>query len=269
MTEHPHLFRWTLDRPMPAPHTHPEVEVVVVERGWVVHEQSGVQVRLEAGDLIAHWAAFPHGSGACARGTQILLMYLPLPLFTADPALAPLLGRWLRREHLVGRGDFRPWARACLVSAGSTHPLERRALDLEILAPLLRLEAAAGPTQAGGTSGDRHVAAMVGRIVAAAAEPLSVATLAAAAGLSPNHAMRVFRRVTGLGLWPFVQRVRILQAQHLLRDPERTVLSVALATGFGSVRRFHDVFRALTGETPDAYRRRRHATEAQQAASRT
>lgn len=256
MTERMTLFPWTLDRPMPAPHAHPEVEVVVVERGWLVHEQSGVQVRLEPGDLIAHWAAFPHGSGPCARGTRILLLYLPLTLFTADASLAPLLGRWLRRDHLVGRGDHRPWARACLAAFAESHPLARRALELEILAHLLRVEAAAGPTAAAGDLADRHVAAMVGRIVASSDQPLSIATIAAGVGLSPNHAMRVFRRVTGLGLWPFVQRVRIVQAQGLLRDPGRTVLDVALSTGFGSVRRFHTVFRDLTGETPDAYRRR-------------
>lgn len=260
MAERMNLFSWTLDRPMPAPHVHPEVEVVVVERGWLIHEQSGVQVRLEPGDLIAHWAAFPHGSGPCARGTRILLLYLPLTLFTADPALAPLLGRWLRRDHLVGRGDHRPWAQACLAAFAESHPLAQRALELEILARLLRIEAAAGPTPAGGDLADRHVATIVSRIVASSSEPLSIAAIAAAVGLSPNHAMRVFRRVTGLGLWPFVQRVRIVQAQRLLRDPERTVLDVALATGFGSVRRFHAVFRALTDETPDAYRRRQALT---------
>jgi len=246
---------------MAAPHVHPEVEVVVVEHGWVIHEQSGVQVRLEAGDLLAHWAAFPHGSGPCARGTGILLMYLPLPMFTGDPSLVPLLGRWLRREHLVGRGDFRPWARACLEAAASPHPLHRRAVELDIIAALLRLEATAGPASPPSAGADRHVAALVGRVVAASASPLSVADIAAAVGLSPNHAMRVFRQVTGLGLWPFVQRVRLVQAQGLLRDTDHTVTEVALRTGFGSVRRFHTVFRQLTGETPDAYRRRRAAAD--------
>src|SRR5712671_5488050 len=50
--------------------------------------------------------------------------------------------------------------------------------------------------------------------------------------------------------------VEVLVAKQLLHDTHLPVTEVALASGFGSVRRFNEIFRDLFGRPPSALRRK-------------
>ena len=55
----------------------------------------------------------------------------------------------------------------------------------------------------------------------------------------------------------FINQYRIDEAQKLLiRDPERSVISVAYDVGFNSKSSFYDAFSRYTGVTPQAYRKK-------------
>ena len=87
------------------------------------------------------------------------------------------------------------------------------------------------------------------------ADPLSNAELAAAAGLSPYHFLRLFHAVFGTTPRQYLTRVRIEQAkQRLLRD-EASVTDVCLGVGFSSVGSFSTLFRRHTGASPSAWLR--------------
>lgn len=75
-------------------------------------------------------------------------------------------------------------------------------------------------------------------------------------GVSGRHLRRVVR--TRLGTTPVALRGahRLSRARRLLRDPALTVTQVAHASGFGSVRRFNEAFRAQFGRPPRAFRSR-------------
>lgn len=88
------------------------------------------------------------------------------------------------------------------------------------------------------------------------AEPLDVASLAAVAGLSKFHFLRLFKATYGLTPGEYVSQRRIERAQDLLRASNLTVTEVCHAVGFTSLGSFSSRFRELVGETPSEFQRR-------------
>jgi AraC-like DNA-binding protein len=86
------------------------------------------------------------------------------------------------------------------------------------------------------------------------AEPLTVADLATAAGLSPSHFSREFRR--GFGESPHLNlRTRPLErAASMLRRTDRSVADICVAVGLSSVGSFTTTFTRVYGRSPTAYR---------------
>lgn len=89
------------------------------------------------------------------------------------------------------------------------------------------------------------------------AKPLTVDGLAALAGLSTFHFIRVFRAHTGETPHHYVRSRRIARASELLVTTPAPITEICDAVGFQSLGSFSTVFRRLTGETPAGYRARR------------
>ena len=85
-------------------------------------------------------------------------------------------------------------------------------------------------------------------------EPVDLASLASAAGLSKHHFLRVFRRFVGMTPHQYVLRTRMTRAAWRLRTSKDSVLAVALDSGFGDLSTFNACFRATFGTTPSRYR---------------
>jgi len=84
---------------------------------------------------------------------------------------------------------------------------------------------------------------------------LSLAAMAAVAGLSPFHFSRVFKRATGVAPHRFVIRSRVERAKALLARPDVSLAEIAYAAGFASQAHFTTLFRHETGLTPLQFRR--------------
>lgn len=84
-------------------------------------------------------------------------------------------------------------------------------------------------------------------------ERLTVAGLAAVAGISPPHFSRLFRRETGHSPLDYLIRVRIQRSRILLRAGTDSVTSVALKCGFATPSHFTDCFRKQCGISPSEY----------------
>jgi len=93
-------------------------------------------------------------------------------------------------------------------------------------------------------------------IEASCDQPLSLAELAARAGLSPFHFLRVFRRVTGTTPHQYLIGARLRRAARLLLDTSRPVTEIAYDAGFEDLSNFVRTFHRTIGCTPRAYRRR-------------
>jgi AraC family transcriptional regulator len=83
---------------------------------------------------------------------------------------------------------------------------------------------------------------------------VSLAELAAAAGLSTGYFSQMFRKSTGQSPHQFVLAVRIERAQELLKGSQR-IIDVALSCGFQTQQHFARVFRAMCNVSPTEYRR--------------
>ena len=86
-------------------------------------------------------------------------------------------------------------------------------------------------------------------------EPLDVATVAAAAGLSPAHFSREFRRTFGETPHQYLLTRRLERASALLCTTDRPVIDICLSVGLQSVGSFTTSFRRTYGMSPTAYRK--------------
>jgi AraC family transcriptional regulator len=85
--------------------------------------------------------------------------------------------------------------------------------------------------------------------------PISLADIAASAGLSPYHFLRVFRSATGMPPFRFLTRMRIDAARRLLQDGGLSVTEIAALCGFSTASQFSTAFRRETGMAPSEFRR--------------
>jgi transcriptional regulator GlxA family with amidase domain len=90
------------------------------------------------------------------------------------------------------------------------------------------------------------------------AKPLDVPALAHAALMSPGHFSRSFRAAFGETPYSYLMTRRIERAKALLRRGDLTVTEVCFAVGASSLGSFSSRFTELVGESPSAYRARRH-----------
>ncbi len=86
------------------------------------------------------------------------------------------------------------------------------------------------------------------------AEPLTVADLAAAAGLSQAYFSREFRRSFGESPHQYLLTRRLERAAALLRTTDRSVTEICFAVGLSSLGSFTTSFRRMFDTTPLAYR---------------
>ncbi len=84
----------------------------------------------------------------------------------------------------------------------------------------------------------------------------SVETLAERLGLGERHLRRLFVQHLGASPIAVAQTRRVLFAKQLIHETRMPFTEIALAAGFGSVRRFNEVFRDLFHRPPSALRRK-------------
>jgi AraC-like DNA-binding protein len=90
------------------------------------------------------------------------------------------------------------------------------------------------------------------------ARPLDVPALARAAHMSAGHFSRSFRAAFGETPHSYLMTRRIERAKALLRRGDLTVTEVCVEVGCSSLGSFSSRFTELVGESPSAYRARRH-----------
>jgi AraC family transcriptional regulator len=91
-------------------------------------------------------------------------------------------------------------------------------------------------------------------IEARLAEPLRLADIASAAGLTRMHFAAQFRAATGLRPHEYVLRRRIEHAQRMLVSKDVSLVDVALAVGFQTQAHFTSIFKRFVGQPPRAWR---------------
>jgi AraC family transcriptional regulator len=141
--------------------------------------------------------------------------------------------------------------------AGLVHRLYVEALGVVMAHELMRRHTAkpvAKPEVRGGLAAwqERTVVAYIEDHLA---EPISLATLAHFARLSPYHFSRAFKQSFGRPPHRYHTGRRIERAKALLTKPAQSVTEIGFTMGFSEASSFTAAFRRETGLTPSSYRR--------------
>ncbi len=121
--------------------------------------------------------------------------------------------------------------------------------------PCLRCRPELAPGHASVDAGARLAQAASSLIEDGFTSSGSIALLAQRLAVTDRHLRRVFRDEFGVSPGEYAQTHRLLLAKRLLTDTAMSVLDVALASGFGSLRRFNATVRERYRLTPSAFRR--------------
>lgn len=225
-------------------HSHPETEIGVVVTGQRL-------VRCRDGEHLAGPGSIlvfaPHEVHAGAPADSAGSTYRSFLTDRDGPARGLMPSPVVQDPELAGR-----LVRAHLqLEAGVTGPdIEAELLDaIEVL--WHRHGAPASPETPG--LGPHHaVAGVRAYLEGHFAERIRLDFLAALAGLSVFHLIRVFRAATGLTPYAYLEQVRVHQAIRMLREGA-PIAVVAWRTGFADQSHLTRLFKRLVGVPPGRY----------------
>jgi AraC family transcriptional regulator of adaptative response / DNA-3-methyladenine glycosylase II len=125
--------------------------------------------------------------------------------------------------------------------------------------PCLRCRPEASPDLGAWRGTSNTVSRALTLIEAGALDDGDVDALAARLGVGERQLRRLFRQHLGAAPVSVAQTRRVLLAKQLIQETRLPMAEVALASGFGSVRRFNETFLALFQRPPGELRRSRLA----------
>jgi AraC-like DNA-binding protein len=256
---------------MSAAHSHADLEINFLTEGSLTYLIGGRIRRVPARMATIFWGAVPHHL-LRAEGTGDLFWFtVPFAWVLAWDLPAENLRRLLTGEiwtdaagDTITEADCQRWQQDL---SGKT-PERLRACELEIHARLLRLVISDSRTKTT-PAATGPVERMAAFIAAHFTDAIGIADITETSGLQTSYAMTVFRRTCGLTLHDYLVQHRIFFARRLLVTTSRTVLDIALASGFGSLSSFHEAFRRTCGCSPGAFRNQHSDTAEPQAGKKT
>lgn len=84
---------------------------------------------------------------------------------------------------------------------------------------------------------------------------ITLKDISQAAGFSEYYFSRLFKEYTGQSFLSYLNTYRVKQAEKLLRSTEKSVLEIALDSGFNSLTTFNRIFKKIKGCSPSYYRK--------------
>jgi AraC family transcriptional regulator of adaptative response / DNA-3-methyladenine glycosylase II len=122
--------------------------------------------------------------------------------------------------------------------------------------PCLRCRPEISPELAFWRGTSNTVSRALALIEAGALDADDVDGLADRLGVGARQLRRLFRQHVGASPIAVAQTRRVLLAKQLIHETQLSMAEVALASGFGSIRRFNETFRDLFARPPASLRRR-------------
>lgn len=246
--------------PMPM-ESHPDaVEFLLLRSGCKQIQVENRLYEMQGGDLLVVFPGERHGAEDFVQN-RTSLAYLLMAVPTEVPRfcmleeeersalweqLKLLKGRMLKVSPSVCRTMDRLFDH---VNTGL--PLERARIRTELMRFLFQILEEAGEEN---KSLPADIAAVIRYIREAREEMPDIAKMAALVNLSESRFKQKFKQATGIPPAEFTVREKIRESQTLLKDPARTVTSIAMELGFSSSQHFSVLFRKYTGLSPIQYR---------------
>ncbi|GAA4400178.1 AraC family transcriptional regulator [Nibrella viscosa] len=246
-------------------HYHPEHEIVYIPRGSGKCHIGRHISRYEGGYLVFIGPNVPHlnfGHGADLYSEELVVQlrqdFMGEP-FLNRPELAAIrrLFEWAHQGLSYGE-ETRNQVGPLLMQLPALAPFDRMLLLLRIF-QYLATTTDVTPLHADGVRFDLNPREQerINRIVRYVEDryrqPIDMQQVADLANLTVPAFCRYFKRMTQMTFTDFVNEYRVNQARHLLNS-SRTVADISYEVGFNNLSHFNKTFRAVTGQTPSAYR---------------
>jgi AraC-like DNA-binding protein len=252
-------------------HWHNEVECILVVSGSLFVGAKGAERELRAGDLALMASGDIHYFCARGRESRILTAVFRPELVDCPegwPASGCLATNFILKEERPELAQ-----RAAALMEGVHEEKQRKAPAWEGMVRAKLLELCAG-FERECLRGDRRerpaeeepqgqMRKILEYIETGASFPITLADIARVTGLSPSYVSRLFAKTVGTSLPAYLNSIRVKKAQRLLMETDEQISTVAARCGFESLRTFNRAFLAVSGETPNAWRKnpRTGATE--------
>jgi AraC-like DNA-binding protein len=249
-------------------HSHPDLEMNFLTRGWIRYAFGGRMITIEPGRMALFWASIPHQSIDADADTRGVWFTLPLPQLLSWNLPRKLDERLLRGEFVMARADAAADAsdrflmQRWVEDYNAPDPERRRTLLLEIEARLRRLaeDSAQEPARSKRLRPEPGIESALDFLHRNYREAVTADDIGRAAGFHPKYLMRVFKRTLGLSAGEYLMRLRVSHAQWLLIATDKSTLEIAFASGFQSLAPFYQAFRKVTnGVSPIPYRKKARA----------
>ena len=249
----------------PQMHVHPGMlEICYCLRGALAFQTPEREYKFLPGCVFTSRDDEPHRMTANPKGLFVYRVLVTLPAAGACfNGLSSDDSAWLRahllalpRLFFVSRSDLREAFERLFAAymARSADParrrleLRRRALDVLLAC----VDAAENESRRGDFP---KVASIVKRMERAPTENYPLGQMLAEAGLSESTFIKAFKSVAGLPPQAYLRSCRMKMAAKML-DAGSSVLATALKLKFSSAQYFATVFKAETGLSPRAWRKR-------------
>jgi AraC-like DNA-binding protein len=253
---------------MRAAHRHSDLEINFLLQGSMRYLIGGAFVTIPQNHFCVIWGAMPHQSVSADQARKMMLVTLPLAQVMLwnlpGEFLRQLLSRGVAIDPLIYKGDLhllQQWqedlenksaARRQLVLDEIAARLHRMALNV------VEMDSQELHFSRDVPSGDAlQLAGKMAELISRKfQEAISIDQIARHVNLHPGYAMTLFRQQTGVTLNMYLTRQRVAHAQRLLAMTALPILDVAAESGFYSVSRFYEAFKAESGCTPRQFRKR-------------
>ncbi|EFL51975.1 transcriptional regulator, AraC family [Solidesulfovibrio fructosivorans JJ]] len=238
-----------------ARHAHEGYALGVIEAGGLAFRYRGSRLVAPAGSVNLVQPGVPHdGEPALPGGWRYRMLYIPvevLAMVQAQGVSPPYFRQGVIEDpELAGLvADVHK-----MLFDAEADALARQARLLSLLAYWVRRHATEGRTARAPGPEPRAVRRALEVIAERFAEPITLADLSAATGLSPWHLTRVVARSTGLPPHAHLLARRLRAAKDALTSQAR-LADIAAASGFADQSHLTRAFVAHFGMPPGAYRK--------------
>ena len=242
----------------PFEETHSSVTIGVVVAGSFTYRGENGRALLHPGAMLLgnHGHCFQCGHDHGTGDRCIVFDYVPEFFAEVAASRAGRAGWRFDAVMLPAANDLIPDVARSEAIAEGAPALRREEAAIEIAESVIgALSGHAGAPASVSPRDERRIAAVLRHVEHNAGEPLDLEALAAIAGRSKYHFLRLFRRCVGMAPHQYVLSIRLRRAALALAAGRDGVASIAYEAGFGDLSTFNNRFRAILGMAPPAYRR--------------
>ena len=250
-------------------HAHNHVEVMLPVRCAIHFATHAGQAVANDTELCLLWGQLPHRVTAVEGEGHIYIANLPLQeiltLGMADEVVQSLLSGQLvtaQSQQVTDGLMFEGW----VADYESRHSVKMALARTELQCRLRRQNLEGWRLMRGGEQGasnqiapasDKQMARvqkMIRFMAEQYTQPITVADIATAGGVSEGYGMGLFQKTIGTSLTAYLTKLRLYHAKSALVEGNEKIVTVAMDSGFGSLSRFYEVFSKDTGQTPQSFR---------------